>query len=152
MPSRQKCLFIPGCVGCHYLFSLCMCNIRGFYQLRELYEDNFHKHATYGSGRAWANTWEVFRHTRCRGGRGRRAAVDFVVCFGCGGISCFLGIYIFKFVHVCTTAGCERLRAVDVDSVKGLRPPANLPTENSTPRSPPGVPFIVLPPENHGVS
>ena len=40
-------------------------------------------------GRVWASAWDVFRRTPSRGGRGRRAAVDFVVCFGCGGISCF---------------------------------------------------------------
>ena len=30
-------------------------------------------------------TWDVFRRAPSRGGRGRRAAVDFVVCFGWGG-------------------------------------------------------------------
>ena len=29
-------------------------------------------------------TWDVFRREPFRGGRGRRAAVDFVVCFGWG--------------------------------------------------------------------
>ena len=42
-----------------------MCIVRGFYWLRELYE--------------------VFRRTPSQGGRGRRAAVDFVVCFGATG-------------------------------------------------------------------
>ena len=32
----------------------------------------------------------MFRRTPSRGGRGRRAAVDFVVCFGCGG-----GYFVF---------------------------------------------------------
>ena len=32
----------------------------------------------------------MFRRAPSRGGRGHRAAVDFVVCFGCGRISCFL--------------------------------------------------------------
>ena len=36
-----------------------------------------------------ANTWDILRCTPSRGGRGRRAAVDFVACFGCGVISCF---------------------------------------------------------------
>ena len=35
--------------------------------------------------RLWANVWDVFRRTPSRVGGGRRAAVDFVVCFGCGG-------------------------------------------------------------------
>ena len=56
-----------------------MCNIRGFYLLRELYEADFHKPGIYGSGRVWANAWDVFRRTPSRGGHGRRAAVDFVV-------------------------------------------------------------------------
>ena len=47
---------------------------------------DFHKPGIYESGRAWANAWDVFRRTPSRGGRGRRAAVDFVVCFGCGGV------------------------------------------------------------------
>ena len=63
-----------------------MCNIRRFYWLRELYEADFRKPGIYGSGRVWANAWDVFCLPPSRGGRGRRAAVDFVVCFGCGGI------------------------------------------------------------------
>ena len=51
------------------------------YRLRELYEADFHKFGIYGSVRVWANAWDVFRRTPSRGGRGRRAAVDFVVCF-----------------------------------------------------------------------
>ena len=109
-----------------------MCNNRRFYWLQELYEADFHKPGIYGSGRVWANAWDVFRRTPSRGGRGHRAAADFVVGFGCGGISCFPGFCIYKFVH--TTSGCERPRAVSVDSVNGLRQLANLPTENS--RSP----------------
>ena len=46
--------------------------------------------SSYGNGRVWANiAWDVFRRTPSRAGRGRLAAVDFVVCFGCGGISFF---------------------------------------------------------------
>ena len=37
------------------------------------------------SGRVWANAWDVFPRMRPQVGRGRRAAVDFVVCFGWGG-------------------------------------------------------------------
>ena len=74
-----------------------MCNIRRFYRLRELYEADFHKPGIYGSGRVWANAWDVFRRTPSRGGRGRRAAVDFVVCFGWGDF--FRGfIFIFDFI------------------------------------------------------
>ena len=62
-----------------------MCSIRRFYGLRELYEADFHKLGIYGSGRVWANAWDVFRRAPSRSGRGRRAAADFVVCFRGGG-------------------------------------------------------------------
>ena len=52
--------------------------------MRELYEADFHKPGIYGSGRVWANAWDVFFRALSRGGRGRRAAVDFVACFECG--------------------------------------------------------------------
>ena len=77
---------------CHYLISLsvCMWDIRRFYWLRELYEANFRKPGIYASGRVWANVWGAFLRGLSRGGRGRRAAVTFVVCFPWGGIfSCF---------------------------------------------------------------
>ena len=62
-----------------------MCNIRRFYWLRKLYETDFHKPEIYGRGRVRANPWDVFRRASSRGGRGRRVAMDFVVCFGWGG-------------------------------------------------------------------
>ena len=97
--------------------------------MRELYEADSYKPGIYGSGRVWANAWDVFRLKPSRGGRGRRAAVDFVVCFGCGEISRFQ---------------TRKARAVSVDSVKGQRQPVNLPTENSRPPIPTtGEPFLV---------
>ena len=69
-----------------------MCNLRPFYSLRELYEVDFHKLGICASGRVWANAWDVFRSAPSRGGRGRRAAVDFMVCFGCGG---FFRVFFF---------------------------------------------------------
>ena len=53
----------------------------------------FHKPGIYGSGQVWANAWDVFRRTPSRGGGGRRAAMDFVVCFGCGGILVFSSFF-----------------------------------------------------------
>ena len=53
-----------------------------------MYEADFHKLGLYASGRVWANAWDVFHPTSSRGGPGRRVAVDFVVCSGCGGIFC----------------------------------------------------------------
>ena len=38
----------------------------------------------------------MFRRTPSQGDRGRRAAVDFVVCFGFGGISCFFFVFFFE--------------------------------------------------------
>ena len=71
-----------------------MYNIRRFYRLRELYEADFHKPGIYGSGRVWVNAWDVFSRMPSRVGRGRRAAVDFVVCFGWGG---FFRVFFFDF-------------------------------------------------------
>ena len=76
-----------------------MCYSRGFYCLRELHEAHFHKPGIYGSGRVWANAWDVFRRTPSRGGRGRRDAVDVVVCLGCGGISCFFFRFFSSNAH-----------------------------------------------------
>ena len=69
-------------------------------QLRGLYEADLHEPGIYGSGREWANAWDVFRRTPSRGGRGRRAAVNFVVCFGCGGISLF-SLFFFRTHTAC---------------------------------------------------
>ena len=78
------------------LFSQSICNIRGFCCLRELYEADKKKLGIYGSGRVWANAWDVFRRTPCRGGHGRRAAFDFLVCLGFSGISCFFLVFFFE--------------------------------------------------------
>ena len=74
-----------------------MCNICRFYGLRELYEADFHKPGIYGSERVWANAWDVFGHAPFRVGRGRRAAVDFVVCFRWGDLSYFIFFRFFSF-------------------------------------------------------
>ena len=45
----------------------------------------------------WVNAWDVFRRTPSRDSRGRRGAVDFLVCFECGGISCdFFSFFCFE--------------------------------------------------------
>ena len=59
-----------------------MCNVHPIYYLRELYEADFHKPGIYGSGRVRANAWDVLHRAPSGGGRGRRAAAGFVVCFG----------------------------------------------------------------------
>ena len=43
----------------------------------------------------WATAWDVFRRAPSRVGRGGRAAVDFVVCFGWGG---FFSVFFFVFI------------------------------------------------------
>ena len=59
---------------------------------------DFHKLGIYGSGRVWANAWDVFHRAPSRVGRGRRAAVDFVVCLGGAGffVFCFFRFF-FSF-------------------------------------------------------
>ena len=54
--------------------------------MRELYEADFHKLGIYGNRRVWVNAWEVFHRMPSRVACDRRAAVDFVVCFGWGDI------------------------------------------------------------------
>ena len=75
---------------------MCVCNIRRSYRLRELYEADFHKPGIYRSGKVWANACDVFRRMPSRIGRGRRAAVDFVVCFGGADFfPCFFFVFFF---------------------------------------------------------
>ena len=50
------------------------------------YEADFHKPGIYGSGRVRVNAWDVVFRAPSRGGRGRRAAVAFALCFGWGGL------------------------------------------------------------------
>ena len=71
-------------------------------------EADFHKPGIYGgSVRVWANAWDVFRRAPSRVGRGRRAAVDFVVCFGWGGfLFLFFRLYFVVFPRT-HTAYCK---------------------------------------------
>ena len=98
-----------------------MCDIRRFYLLRELYMDDFHKLGIYGIGRVWANAWDVCFRAPSRGGRGRWADVGFVVCFP----------WDLLVLSMSLQFQIPRPRAGSLESVKGLRQPANLPTENS---------------------
>ena len=81
------------------LFSLSVCVCVTFVILLIARAVRFHTHGIYGSGRVWANAWDVFRRPQPRGGRG--AAADFVVSFGRGGI---FSIYFLLRTH---TAGCK---------------------------------------------
>ena len=67
----------------------------------------FHKPGIYGSVRVWANASDVFRRTPSRGVRGRRAAVDFVVCFGRGE---FFRVFFFDFFFFERTRPAANMR------------------------------------------
>ena len=59
----------------------------------------------YESGRVWANARDVIRRAPSRRGRGRRAAVDIVVCLGRGE---FFSVFFSDFVFLRTnTAYCK---------------------------------------------
>ena len=59
-------------------------------------EADFHKSGVYGgSVRVWAAAWDVFRRAPSRVGRGGRAAVDFMACFGLGGFASFFSPPVF---------------------------------------------------------
>ena len=64
-------------------------------QLRELYEADFQKPGIYGSQGVWANALDVFARAPSRGGRGRRAAVDIVVCLARGDFFVFFCVCVF---------------------------------------------------------
>ena len=75
--SEKKPLHTGVRTGCHYLFSpsvcvcQCVCNIRRFNWLRELYEADCHNPGIYGSRRVCATAWNVFRRAPSRVGRCR---------------------------------------------------------------------------------
>ena len=71
---------------------------------------DFHKSGIYGSGRVWANAWNVFRRSPPRSGRGRRAAVDLVVRVRCvlGGAIAFLLSIFFSFERTRPAASMRR--------------------------------------------
>ena len=81
--------------------------------MRELYEADFHKPRIFAVERVWANASDVVFRAPSRDGRGRRAAVDLVVCFGSGNFFLVFQVttfFFFKLVHEYTTAGRERPR------------------------------------------
>ena len=59
----------------------------------------------------------MFRRAPSRGGRGRRAAVDLVVCFGCGGISRFFVCFLLRTHAAC----CKYEAALRFTSLVVLR-------------------------------
>ena len=103
MPFKQakKPLHAGVCTRCHFLNSLSACVTFVVFTDCEscTYVADFHKPGIFGSGKVWANAWDRFRRMPSQGGRGRRAAVDFVVCFGCDGISCFCFSFFFLRTH-----------------------------------------------------
>ena len=96
--------------GCHYFISLSVsgsvCATSAVFAdcescTRPIF---FHKLGIYGNGKVWANAWDVFPRMPCRVGRGRRPAVDFVVCFGWGGFFfrfCFCNLFLPRTRTAC---------------------------------------------------
>ena len=75
--------------GCHYficlLFCVRVCNVRRFFLFARAVRGRFPQTRDLWKRHVWSNAWDVFRLEPSRGGRGRRAAVAVVVCFGWGG-------------------------------------------------------------------
>ena len=70
----------------------------------------------------WANAWDVFPRMRPRVGRGRQAAVDFVVCFGCGGFfRFFLKEFLFYFERTQPAASMRPAFLVYLSTSTGVR-------------------------------
>ena len=91
-------------------------------KLRELYEADFYKPGIYGSGRVWTNAWDVSRRTPSRGGRGRRADVDIMVCFGWGGFFVLFSFYIFFFERTRPTASMRPPYLIYISASNEARP------------------------------
>ena len=91
----EQQLFIPGSVQGAILFvHVSVTFVLFFYCKSWTSPISTNTPGIYRSGGVWANAWDGFRRAPSRDGRGRPAAVDFVVCFGCGGIS-FLFLFVF---------------------------------------------------------
>ena len=105
-----------------------MCNIRRFYSLRELYEADFHKNpGSMESGEDGLTRVTSFVVRR----------LEVVTVAGLLWVSWrVLGGPDFFVFSMSLPLQIRRPRAVSVESVKGLRQPANLPTENSRPPIP----------------
>ena len=84
--------------GTRYLISLCVSVCVTFVVFTECESCTRPISTNTGSmeaGEYGLNAWGVSRRTPSRSGRLRRAAVDFVVCFGCGGIFSFFFLFFF---------------------------------------------------------
>ena len=78
-------------------------------------EADFHKAGVCGSGQVWAIAWDVLRRKLSRGGSGRRADVDFVVRFRCGGIYFVFFVFIlFSFERTRPAASMRLPRLISL--------------------------------------
>ena len=75
-----------------FYYSVCV-RVRVTFVVFSDCEVGFHTPGIYESGSVWTNAWDVFPCMPSRVGRGRRAAVDFVVCFGSGGV---FSVFLFS--------------------------------------------------------
>lgn len=75
----------------------CLSAVLSHYRgLWERFEADFYKPGIYRrSRRVWANAWDVLRRTPSQGGRDRRSAVMWVVCFKCG-----RDLVLFSFIFL----------------------------------------------------
>ena len=89
--------------------------------MRELYESDFHKPGIYGSRRVWAIVCDVFPCMTSRVGRGRRAAVDFVVRYGWGGFSFLFFRYFFFFERTRSAASMRPPCLIYLSTSAGVR-------------------------------
>ena len=111
MPTRQTSLFImKQGRGSEPTEAVVCLESKTPLQNGVLYDSDFHKPGIYGSGRVWANAWQAFRRTPSRDVGGRRAAVDFVVCFECGGVYFVFSMIGFAFSNSCTRPLAARVQ------------------------------------------
>lgn len=105
LPAREKCLFIPMGVQASipFLFArvVCTCLSAAFGIVVDCESCTRSISTNAGSMEAGGyglltSAWDVSSLTPRGGGRGCRSSVVSVVCFGCGGIACFL-FFFFSF-------------------------------------------------------
>ena len=134
------CLFVRLSVCLSVCLPVCvlrMCNIRVFYVFADC--DSWTRPISTNRGSMEAHEYGLTRRTCFIARRVEVVAVAGLLWISWCGLDAaglFRVFQVFTFSNSCTTAGCERPRAVSVDSMKGLRQPANLPTENSSPPIP----------------
>ena len=112
--DRQRSLFIPGCVQGAIIYlinwSVCLsvsvCVTFVFFPYCESCTRPISTNPGSMEASKYELTWDMFRRALSRGGGGRWAAVDFVVCFGSGVFFLFCVVLFFSFLRT-HTACCK---------------------------------------------